>query len=395
MEDPLVRPILGMEEPIRYRNKAFFPVGRLQGSEKKERGCSVGFYQAKSMQVVNCDTCMLQEETAERVAEVIRCYVKQTKIPIFDKETGTGVLRGVMVRTAFGTGQVMVILVATERRLPMVEWLVEELEQALSELSQEIGKRLETQWAQTGRPEDAGQGEDYGFFLESVILNVNKKKGQGGLGADCITLAGQPVITDYACGLELEISPLSFYQVNPIQMEVLYKKAAEYAGLTGTETVFDLYCGVGTMGLTMAGKAGRLLGIESVRSAVLNANRNAVLNGIVNARFVCGQAEEALPRILAEGMEWDGGERIDLKPDVILLDPPRNGCEETLLKAAAAARPKRIVYVSCDPATLARDVKVLSQLGYAFVEAQPVDLFPWTLHVETVALIEDVSMQLG
>jgi 23S rRNA (uracil1939-C5)-methyltransferase len=177
--------------------------------------------------------------------------------------------------------------------------------------------------------------------------------------------------------LKFEISPLSFYQVNPAQMVKLYDKALEYAGLTGTETVLDLYCGVGTIGLYCASKAKKVIGIESVKSAVLDANRNAVINGIVNAEFICGKAEEELPKLLAKGV----------KADVVILDPPRAGCDPALLDAVAQAKPDRIVYVSCDPATLARDIKILGEKGYRFVEAQPVDMFPMTAHVECVIMM--------
>ena len=177
--------------------------------------------------------------------------------------------------------------------------------------------------------------------------------------------------------LDFEISPLSFYQVNPVQTEKLYKKVSDYAALTGTETVFDLYCGVGTIGLTLAKNAKRVIGIESVKASVLDANRNATINGIVNAEYIHGKAEDKLPKLLDQGVQ----------ADLVILDPPRAGCDPALLEVVAAAGPTRIVYVSCDPATLARDIKILTQQGYRFVEAQPVDMFPHTAHVETVVLI--------
>ncbi|MGI6728379.1 MAG: 23S rRNA (uracil(1939)-C(5))-methyltransferase RlmD [Anaerovoracaceae bacterium] len=368
IEDPKVSDVIPMEEPYRYRNKAQFPVGRVRGAEKKERGCNLGFYRLKSHEVINCDSCLLQTEPAERIGQVIRRYVKETKLPIYDPKTGTGVLRHVIVKTAFGTGEVMVILVATERKLPAVEWLVEEICNTLENLSEEINLSM-------------GEKEDYGFYLESLILNVNKTKNQGVMDKVCITLAGKPTIKDYLSGMEFEISPLSFYQVNPIQTEKLYEKVKQYAALNGTETVLDLYCGVGTIGLTLAHQAKKVIGIESVKAAVLDANRNAVINGIVNAEFICGKAEEELPKLLEQGVQ----------ADLVVLDPPRAGCSPELLEAVAEAGPPRIVYVSCDPATLARDVKLLTQKGYRFVEAQPVDMFPWVGHVECVTLMSRVE----
>jgi 23S rRNA (uracil1939-C5)-methyltransferase len=224
--------------------------------------------------------------------------------------------------------------------------------------------------------------------LESVVLNLNRGPSSKILGERWVTLAGKAALSDRVGGLDVEISPGAFFQVNPPQTEKLYAKASEYAGLTGEETVLDLYCGVGTIGLYMAGKARRVIGIETLRDAVADANRNAVINGIVNAEFVLGRAEEALPALL-------GGERrglsrpLDKKGgvDVIVLDPPRTGCAAETLAAAAAASPERIVCVSCDAATLARDVKFLSAKGFTFIEATPVDMFPHTPHIETVALL--------
>ena len=218
-------------------------------------------------------------------------------------------------------------------------------------------------------------GED--MSLESVALD-NKGK--------VSILAGKKTVRNRTGGIDLEISPLSFYQVNPEMTEKLYDKAAEYAGFTGKEILLDLYCGAGSIGLSCAGKARYVIGIESLRDAVLDANRNASINGIVNARYICGKAETELPALLAgEGDEELAG--MAEMTDVVILDPPRAGCRRELLEAAAAADPKRIVYVSCDPATLARDVKILGSLGYDFREVTPVDMFPWTMHVETVVLM--------
>jgi 23S rRNA (uracil1939-C5)-methyltransferase len=231
------------------------------------------------------------------------------------------------------------------------------------------------------------------FSLESVVVNVNKKNTSDILGEECITLAGSPTIMEKVGDLEFEISPLSFYQVNPQQMEKLYGKVVEYADLKGGETVLDLYCGVGSIGLFLADdmrkkgdSAGRVIGIESVKPAVVDANRNAVVNGIVNARYVCGKAEEEMPKMVSgEGLK-DESLRIT-QADVVILDPPRAGCEEELLKAVVDVDQSKIVYVSWDPATLARDLKFLTANGYEFVEATPCDMFPWTGHCEVVTLL--------
>ena len=351
LENPTVHETIRMEAPERYRNKAQFPVAQT----------AIGFYQAKSHRIVNCETCMLQSEPAEKLAAVLRNFMKTDHISAYDEKTGKGLIRHLIVKTAFGTGEVMVILVINGKGIPNGEKLIGMMDDAIYDL-----------------PPDPRTGIEYS--LESVILNINKKKTSEIMGADCITLAGKPTILEQAGEMSFEISPMSFYQINPVQMVKLYDKALSYASLTGEETVLDLYCGVGTIGLYCASRAKKVIGIESVKAAVLDANRNAVINGIVNAEYICGKAEEELPKLLEQGIQ----------ADVVILDPPRAGCDPTLLEAVAQAGPDRIVYVSCDPATLARDVKRLGELGYVFQEAQPVDMFPWTGHVETVVLMSRV-----
>ncbi|MBQ9932001.1 MAG: 23S rRNA (uracil(1939)-C(5))-methyltransferase RlmD [Firmicutes bacterium] len=371
ISSPKVHPIIGMEEPFRYRNKAQYALGRVQGAEKKSQGCNVGFYKAGSKRVVNCRTCPIQTEAAERLAAVLRSYVKNNKVPVYDPVSGTGLLRGLVVRSAFGTGSVMAILVATAKRLPNQDELIMAMDDAL----------------------------DGDWYLESVVLNVNKSKTGEVLGRDCITLAGHPVIRDEACGLKFEISPLSFYQVNPEQMEVLYGKVGEYAALTGTETVLDLYCGAGSIGLSLARDAKKVVGIEVVKSAVVDANRNAVINGIINAEFILGKAEEVVPAVFAEeNPEAEDAAEVPehladaiRSADVVILDPPRQGCQPELLEAVLTIDPEKIVYVSCDPATLARDIKFLTANGYEFREAQPVDMFPHSSHVEVVTWLQKVQ----
>ena len=240
--------------------------------------------------------------------------------------------------------------------------------------------------------------EDTDFELVSIVLCVNKEKGPKGLmGGKCTVLAGMPVIQEQLCGMDWEISPLSFYQVNPVQMEKLYAAVDEFADVQPGEVVLDLYCGAGTIGLTLHKKADHVLGIESVKPAVLDANRNATINGAYNAEFLCGKAEEVLPNMFAE--QKKAAEEANFRPelqfpsgfhapaDVVVLDPPRAGCEEALLLAAVQTEASRMVYVSCDPATLARDLKYLEEHGYKVVKARPYDLFPHTLHVECACLL--------
>lgn len=387
IENPVVHDTIGMESPWRYRNKAQFPVGgavaaargpgkaagkaatvarqgKAAAAAAAFDGVAVGFYQTKSHQVVNCDQCLIQSEPAEKLAQVLREYMRTDHVPAYDEKTGKGLIRHLIVKTAFGTGEVMAILVINGKGLPNGEKLVYMMDDAIDELVPDPVTGVE-------------------FTLESVILNINKKKTSEIMGEDCITLAGKPTILEQAGGLSFEISPMSFYQVNPAQMVKLYDKALEYAGLTGQETVLDLYCGVGAIGLYCAFQAKKVIGIESVKSAVIDANRNAVINGIVNAEFICGRAEEELPKLLEQGV----------KADVVILDPPRAGCDPALLGAVVSAGPSRIVYVSCDPATLARDIKILGEKGYRFVEAQPVDMFPQTGHVESIVLMTNSGLK--
>jgi 23S rRNA (uracil1939-C5)-methyltransferase len=348
IEHPMVHDTIGMDNPWRYRNKAQFPVGDV----------TVGFYQAKSHRVVNCDDCLIQSEPASALASALRDYMKTDHISAYDEKTGKGLIRHLIVKTAFQTGEVMVIAVINGKGLPNGEKLVYMMDDAIAEL-----------------PPNPETGVE--FSLESVILNINKKKTSEILGEEFKTLAGKPTILEKAGELSFEISPMSFYQVNPAQMVKLYDKAMEYAGLTGAETVLDLYCGVGTIGLYCASRAKKVIGIESVKSAVMDANRNAVINGIVNAEYICGRAEEELPKLLEQG----------ISADVAILDPPRAGCDPALLDAVVKAGPERIIYVSCDPATLSRDIKMLEEKGYRFVEAQPVDMFPWSSHVEVIIMM--------
>ena len=369
VQNPVIRPILGMIEPLGYRNKATLPVST--GGNRKIKGGiiqslgepAVGFYKVKSHEVVDCDSCQLQSPPSMAAAETLRRFMKEDNITAWDETWSQGLMRHLIVKTAFATKEVMVILVINGKGIPGIEKLIRMLDDAI---------------------------EETGFSLESLYMNINTEKTSAIYGRDTLLLAGRKAIHDRIGDLSFDISPLSFYQINPVMTVQLYDKVLEYARLTGTENVLDLYCGVGAIGLYCAGNAGLVLGIESVRDAVLDANRNAVINGIVNARFILGRAEEMLPKLLENDPEDQLDEdnvRIAQHADIVILDPPRAGCPRQLLEAVAQVNPARIVYVSCDAATLARDIKTLVGLGYDFVEATPVDMFPWTLHVETVVLM--------
>ncbi|MCI8647082.1 MAG: 23S rRNA (uracil(1939)-C(5))-methyltransferase RlmD [Firmicutes bacterium] len=370
--EPQVKPIIGMEEPFYYRNKAQLPVStggiitRKGGIVENLGQPTVGFFKPQSHEVVDCRDCLIQSPAAMAAADALRRFMEEDHITAWDERWEKGLMRHLIVKTAFGTGEVMVILVINGKGIPNGEKLAAMLDEAIYQA---------------------------GFSLESIILNVNKKKSPRIMGEECIPMAGKPVIQETIGNLSFEISPMSFYQVNPQQMKKLYDKVLEYASLTGSETVLDLYCGVGSIGLYCAGEAGQVIGIESVHAAVLDANRNAVINGIVNARFVCGKAEDELPRLLASE---DGEDEIAAAvraADVIILDPPRAGCRPELLQAACSTGAERIIYVSCDPATMARDVRLLGEVGYEFQEATPVDMFPWTGAVETVCLLSNRKLK--
>ena len=388
LKDPKINPIIGMEEPFRYRNKAGMPVST-GGLITKKGGIvepvhepRIGFFQAKSHDVVDCEDCMLQSEPAMAAARALRQFMKEDNITSYDPRWDKGLMRHMVVRTAAGTGEVMVILVINGKGIPNGQKLVEMLDDAIYNVP----------------VYEDGPLAGVEFNLESVIVNIHKGKGSDIMGEECVVLAGKPTITETIGDLSFEISPLSFYQVNREQMVKLYGKAIEYADLKGGETVLDRNCGVGTIGLFCADEmrkkgddAGMVIGIESVKGAVLNANRNAVINGIVNARYVCGKAEEELPKMVGlapDHRKDDDPNKIKIDhADVVILDPPRAGCDPRLLESVLKVEPERIVYVSCDPATLARDIKLLEYEGYKFVEATPVDMFPWTGHVEVVCLL--------
>lgn len=332
--DVPVSPVLGSEKQRRYRNKAQFPVSR-EG---------IGMYAPRSHCVVDTQDCLIQDERNVPIVQCVRDWMAEYRIPPYDEKAHDGVVRHIYTRS--GKRGVVVCLVTRTKKLPFAEQLV----QALRALN---------------------------CGIIGVVQNVNGERTNVVLGRSSKTLYGQDWLNDDIGGVEFRISPHSFYQVNNAQTKVLYDTAAEFAQLRGGEVVWDLYCGIGTIGQYLAKSAGKIVGVEVVENAVENAEQNARNNGMSNAEYYCGTAESLAPKLLEKG----------LRPQVILLDPPRKGCEESLLRTAAATGAERIVYISCKPSTLARDLKILQELGYQTQKVQPVDLFPRTSHVETVVLL--------
>ncbi len=333
------QPIIGSESLTGYRNKAQYPVRREGDSVK------IGFYAQRSHRVIDSRACSLAPREFESILNVFDGWIKRCNISVYDETKGEGLLRHIYIRKAFETGEVMVCPVSS-KKLPKTDELIEELLKAVPEIT-------------------------------SIVLNINSEDTNVVLGSECITLYGKGYITDILCGVKVRISPLSFYQVNREQAQRLYAKAAEYAALKAETLLLDLYCGAGTIGLSMADKVGELIGVETVPQAVEDARLNAKENGITNAKFICADAGEAAQMLLEQGKH----------PDVIILDPPRKGCSAETISAAVGMEPERIVYVSCDPATLARDCAEFESQGYFVREVTPVDMFPRTAHVESVALL--------
>ena len=335
-----VEEVLGAAEPLHYRNKSQYPVS----ADGK-----VGFYRARTHQVTDLSACLIQKPQADAAAGALRRYMAAQHVPGYDEKTGQGLVRHLYVRTN-AKGQSLICVVVNGERLPGEEALVEAMRQAVRSA---VG----------------------------VVLNVNTRRSNVILGDRYRTLWGEDTLTDTLCGHSFRLSIPAFYQVNRDQAEVLYCKAVEYAGLTGTELVLDLYCGAGTITLTMADRAKKVIGAEIVAPAVENARENAAANGIENVEFFCGDAGDIAARLAEER----------LRPEVICVDPPRKGLAPEVIDAMVQMGPERIVYVSCDPATLGRDVKLLAQRGYAARRAAAVDLFPGTAHVETVCLLSKLK----
>ena len=346
--DEIMEPIAGMEEPFHYRNKAQYPVGT-----DKEGNLIAGFYAGRTHQIIPNLDCALGAEINQVVLEKILAFMNQHKLTAYNEETHKGLVRHILIRVGFTTKEIMVCLVINGKKLPYSEKLAE----VLAEIP----------------------------GMTSITFSINEENTNVIMGKQIQPVWGQTYITDYIGNVKYQISPLSFYQVNPVQTEVLYGQALEYAGLTGNETVWDVYCGIGTISLFLAQKAKKVYGVEIVPQAIEDARRNAEINGIQNAEFFVGKAEEVLPVYYAEYAKEHPGE--SAHADVIMVDPPRKGCEESVLTTMVNMQPERIVYVSCDSATLARDLKYLCGNGYELRKVRAVDMFPHTGHIETVVLL--------
>ena len=333
-------PITGSRSTEGYRNKAQYPVG-LCGSQ-----ADAGFYRQRSHQIIPVTHCGIQSEEADRVREAVVAWMRVFRVPPYREEDGTGLIRHIYVRCGFASGETLACVVTNGEKLPRERELVERLRQSVP-------------------------------TLRTVVLSVNTRMGNSVLGDRFRTLWGPGYIEDELCGLRFRLSPRSFYQVNRDQAERLYETAIRFAELDRTKTVLDLYCGTGTITLCMAKQAGSAIGVEIIDAAIRDAEENAKRNGIENARFFCADAGQAAVRLAEEGT----------KPDVIVVDPPRKGVSQDVIDAITAMAPERVVYVSCDPATLARDVRLLAEHGYRVSRAEAFDLFPRCAHVETVCLL--------
>ncbi len=345
IENPeaLMEPPFGMDNPWHYRNKSQFPVGH-----DKNGNVVTGFYAGHSHVIIDTESCAISTEINDRILRIVKDFISRNQISTYDETTGKGLVRHILTRVGFGTGEIMVCLVINGSKLPFADKLIN----ALTEIS----------------------------GMTSICLNINTDRTNRILGSTCKTLWGKPYITDYIGDIKYQISPLSFYQVNPVQTKVLYDKALDYANLTGNETVWDMYCGIGTISLFLARNAKQVYGVEVVPEAIADAKKNAEINGISNVEFFTGKSEEIVPAIMKNGGPASHA-------DVVVVDPPRKGYDRILLDTLVQMNPNRIVYVSCDPATLARDIAILAPTGYTPKKVSVVDQFCHSSHVETVALL--------
>ncbi|MDK0621271.1 23S rRNA (uracil(1939)-C(5))-methyltransferase RlmD [Clostridium perfringens] len=341
LDPSIVKYPLGMEEPWRYRNKVQLPIGLINGEVK------IGFFAPRSHDIIDMESCLIQDEIGDKVVKLTREWIEKFNIRPYNVDgeyDEKGIVRHIMIRRGFTTNEVMVVLVTNGEKLPHKEEFVDLMVKNIP-------------------------------GIKSIIQNINSKKTNVILGLESKTLWGEDTISDYIGDFRFNISPLSFFQVNPIQTEVLYGKALEYANLTGNEEVFDAYCGTGTITLFLSQKAKKVYGVEIIPQAIDNAWINAKENKVDNVEFFVGESEVVIPDLINKGV----------KADVVVVDPPRKGCDKKLLDAITNIDAKKIVYVSCDPSTLGRDLAILEENGYKTLEVQPVDMFPNTSHVENVA----------
>lgn len=344
LQDVNIHPIIGMEQPFHYRNKAQVPVGERNGR------LITGFYKPRTHEIIDTDESVIHMEAINDAIKIVKEICSELGVAAYNEEAHTGVLRHIMARFGRKTDELMIVLITRTEKLPHREEIVGKIVAALPN-------------------------------VKSIVHNVNPKRTNVILGEKTQVLWGQNVIYDYIGNVKFAISPRSFYQVNPVQTQVLYDKALAYTGLTGEEIVIDAYCGIGTISLFLAQQAKKVYGVEVVSDAINDAKKNADLNGITNVEFTVGEAETVIPNWAKEGIH----------ADVIVVDPPRKGCDAALLKTIIEMKPKRVVYVSCNPATLARDLGILEADDYQTVEVQPVDMFPMTMHVECVTLMSRVE----
>lgn len=337
--------IIGMDTPERYRNKCIFPIGTDRNGEVVS-----GFYAKRSHEIIPVGDCMAGAEINERIVDAVKEYMAEVDIKPYNEATHTGLVRRIFIRDGRNSGEIMVVVSVNGKNIPKREVLIRKL-RSVSE------------------------------NIVSIFINVNEKRTNNVLGEENKLIYGKPEIEDTLCGINFRISPHSFYQINPYMTEKLYGKALEYAEITENDKVLDVYCGIGTISLAASKKAKHVTGIEIVEQAVLDAKRNAENNGITKAEFFADSAENAVPKLIENGM----------KPDIVILDPPRKGSDEATLKAIASASPKRIVYVSCNASTLARDAKFLAGLGYIPTKCTGVDMFPNTSHIEVVSCFEQLN----
>lgn len=342
LDDVPVHPTIGMDDPWRYRNKVAIPVGERDGQ------LITGFYRMRSHDIISdMETCVVQDELNDRMVEAVRRIANQLGIPAYDEKKHRGVLRHIMVRTGRETQETMIVLITRTKQLPHAKALVKELTNTYPQ-------------------------------IKSIMHNVNEKRTNVIFGPKTNVLWGEPYIYDSIGELRFAISARSFYQVNPPQTKKLYEKALQYANIDHNDIVIDAYCGIGTISLFLAQQAKKVYGIEVVPEAVNDAKKNAKRNNVTNAEFFVGKAEKVMPWWKAQGIQ----------PNVIVVDPPRKGCDKQLLQAMIDMQPERIVYVSCNPSTLARDLRILENGGFMTKEIQPVDMFPQTMHVECVSLLQ-------
>ncbi|WP_415287180.1 23S rRNA (uracil(1939)-C(5))-methyltransferase RlmD [Clostridium perfringens] len=347
LDPSIVKYPLGMENPWRYRNKVQLPIGLINGEVK------IGFFAPRSHDIIDMESCLIQDEIGDKVVKLTREWIEKFNIRPYNVDgeyDEKGIVRHIMIRRGFTTNEVMVVLVTNGEKLPHKEEFVDLMVKNIP-------------------------------GIKSVIQNINSKKTNVILGLESKTLWGEDTISDYIGDFRFNISPLSFFQVNPTQTEVLYGKALEYANLTGNEEVFDAYCGTGTITLFLSQKAKKVYGVEIIPQAIDNAWINAKENKVENVEFFVGESEVVIPDLINKGV----------KADVVVVDPPRKGCDKKLLDSITNIDAKKIVYVSCDPSTLGRDLQVLEENGYKTLEVQPVDMFPNTSHVECVVLMSRVE----